>query len=50
MFYECEEHKTSLINEMKCLILIVFFKKGKKDRSRFWPFVKLNSREMHNFP
>ena len=33
MFYECEEHKTSLINEMKCLILIVFFKKGKKDIS-----------------
>ena len=30
MFYECEEHKTLLINEMKCLILIVFFKKKEK--------------------
>ena len=50
MFYECEEHKIWLINEMKCWILIVFFKKRKKDRYRFWQFTKLNSREMHNFP
>ena len=46
MFYECEEHKIWLINEMKCWILIVFFKKSQKDSDRFWPFAKLNSREI----
>ena len=30
MFYEREDHKIWLINEMKCWILIDFFKKGKK--------------------